>query len=163
MNAPSVTANTEIPETAAASGFPPTAYRFFPNVVLFQMNHTIMIAANAHKIIVGNPFTLGIIIFGMVASIEPKDTPFVAYVTKPKITSMFAIVDMNGCILNFAVKNPAILVNTVHKTIHTTNAKTTLPPVVILREAVAVHAVIPAVLPVRQVVVLQEEDRYSIQ
>ena len=41
--------------------------------------------------------------------------------------------------------------------------KTTLPPVVILREAVAVHAVIPAVLPVRQVVVLQEEDRYSIQ
>ena len=35
--------------------------------------------------------------------------------------------------------------------------------VVILREAVAVHAVIPAVLPVRQVVVLQEEDRYSIQ
>ena len=45
MNAPSVTANTEIPETAAASGFPPTAYRFFPNVVLFQMNHTIMIAA----------------------------------------------------------------------------------------------------------------------
>ena len=42
------------------------------------MNHTITIAASAHKIIVGNPFTLGIIIFGMVASIEPKDTPFVA-------------------------------------------------------------------------------------
>ena len=40
---------------------------------------------------------------------------------------MFAIVDMNGCILNFAVKNPAILVNTVHKTIHTTKAKITLP------------------------------------
>ena len=34
---------------------------------------------------------------------------------------------MNGCILNFAVKNPAILVNTVHKTIHTTKAKITHP------------------------------------
>ena len=32
MKAPTVTANTEIPDTAAASAFPPTAYRFFPNV-----------------------------------------------------------------------------------------------------------------------------------
>ena len=111
------------------------------------MNHTIMIAANAHKIIVGNPFTLGIIILGMVASIEPKATPFVAYVTKPKITSMFAIVDMNGCILNFAVKNPAILVNTVHKTIHTTNAKTTLPPTGIFVKSKVCPNTVPVFIP----------------
>ncbi len=55
MNAPSVTANTEIPETAAASGFPPTAYRFLPNVVLFQINHTTAIAATAQMMMVGKP------------------------------------------------------------------------------------------------------------
>ena len=37
----------------------------------------------------------------------PKDTPFVAYVTSPKMTSMLAMVDMNGCILNLAVKETA--------------------------------------------------------
>ena len=41
---------------------------------------------------------------------------------------MFAIVEMNGCILNFAVKKPAIVVNKVHKNTHTTNARNTLPP-----------------------------------
>ena len=55
MKAPIVTLNTEIPETAAASGFPPTANKFFPKVVLFQMNQTTAIATIAHKIIVGNP------------------------------------------------------------------------------------------------------------
>ena len=44
----------------------------------------------------------------------PKDTPFVAYVTSPKITSMFAMVEINGCILNLAVKKPAIVVKKVH-------------------------------------------------
>jgi len=76
-------------------------------------------------IIVGNPFIFGIIIFGIVGSIAPKDTPFVAYVTSPKITSMFAIVEINGCILNLAVKNPAIIVKNVHKSIHITNDKIT--------------------------------------
>ena len=78
MKAPIVTLNTEIPETAAASGFPPTAYRFFPNVVLFQMNHTIAMAATAQRIIVGKPLIFGMIMFGIVGSIAPKDTPFVA-------------------------------------------------------------------------------------
>ena len=109
-NAQSVIANTEIPDTAAASGFPPTAYKYFPNVVLFQMNHTIMIAASAQRIIVGKPLILGMIMFGIVGSIAPNDTPLVAYVTRPNITSIFAMVEINGCILNFAVKNPAILV-----------------------------------------------------
>ena len=54
MKAPIDTLNTEIPETAAASGFPPTANKFFPKVVLFQMNQTTAIATIAHKIIVGN-------------------------------------------------------------------------------------------------------------
>lgn len=77
MKAPSITPNTEIPETAAASGFPPTAKRFFPNVVLFQINHTIATAAIYQRIIVGKPFTFGMIIPGIDASIAPKDTPFV--------------------------------------------------------------------------------------
>ena len=38
-NAPMVTANTEIPDTAAASGFPPTAYRFLPKVVSVSYTH----------------------------------------------------------------------------------------------------------------------------
>src|SRR5699024_6282426 len=121
--APTVTANTEIPETEAASGFPPTAYRFLPKVVLFQINHTIAIAATAQRMIVGNPLILGITIFGIVGSIAPKDTPFVAYVTIPKIISMFAMVEINGCILNFAVKKPAIVVNIVHRRIHMIRAK----------------------------------------
>ena len=44
MNTPSVVQNTEIPDTAAASLLPPTAYIFLPNFVLFQINHTTMIA-----------------------------------------------------------------------------------------------------------------------
>ena len=127
MNAPTVTRKTEIPETAAASGLPPTAYRFFPKVVLFQMNHTITIAATAQRIMVGKPLIFGITIFGIVGSIAPKDTPFVAYVTSPKITSMFAIVEMNGCILNLAVKKPAMVVKNVHRTTHAASARTTLP------------------------------------
>ena len=123
-----VTQNTEIPETDAASGLPPTAYKFLPNVVLFQINHTITIAAIAQRIIVGNPFNLGMIILGIDGSIAPKDTPFVAYVTRPKITSMFAIVEIKGCILNLAVKKPPIAVKNVHRTIHMNSAKITLTP-----------------------------------
>ncbi len=32
--------------------------------------------------------------------------------------NMFAIVEMNGCILNLAMKNPAIIANTVVRMIH---------------------------------------------
>ena len=39
---------------------------------------------------------------------------------------MLAMVEMNGCILNFAVKKPAIDVNKVQSNIHTTSASTTL-------------------------------------
>ena len=53
----------------------------------------------------------------------PKDTPFVEYVTSPKITSMLAMVEINGCILNFAVKKPAIVVKKVHNSTHMNNAK----------------------------------------
>src|SRR5699024_6936346 len=82
IKAPTVTPNTEIPETAAASALPPTAKRFLPNVVLFQMNHTIATAATAHRMIVGKELLiLGMIISGMVDSIAPKETPFVEYVT----------------------------------------------------------------------------------
>lgn len=65
MKAPRVTLNTEIPDTEAASGFPPTAYKFLPNLVLFQINQTIATAATAHKIIVGMPPTLGMIFPGI--------------------------------------------------------------------------------------------------
>ena len=76
---------------------------------------------------VGKPLSLGIIISGIFDSIAPKDTPFVAYVAKPKITSIFAIVEMKGCILNLAVKKPAIAVKKVQSTTHTTSASITLP------------------------------------
>ena len=36
--------------------------------------------------------------------------------------SMLAMVEMNGCILNLAVKKPAILVKHVHRTIQVTRA-----------------------------------------
>ena len=91
------------------------------------MNHTITIAAIAQRMIVGNVPIFGITMLGIVGSIAPKDTPFVAYVISPKITSMFAIVEINGCILNLAVKNPAIVVKNVHKRTHITSAKITLP------------------------------------
>ena len=77
MNAPTVTQNTEIPETEAASGLPPTAYRFLPKVVLFQMNHTMTTAASAQRMMVGKPPTLGIIMPWMSDSMPPKDTPLV--------------------------------------------------------------------------------------
>ena len=80
-------------------------------------------------IMVGKPFNFGIIMLGITGSIAPNETPFVAYVTIPKITSMLAMVEINGCILNFAVKNPAILVKNVQSTIHASNAITTLAPV----------------------------------
>ena len=77
MKAPRVTLNTEIPETAAASAFPPTAYRYLPNVVLFQINHTMIIAATAQRIMVGKLLIFGIIMEGMLDSIDPKETPLV--------------------------------------------------------------------------------------
>src|SRR5699024_4489892 len=111
--APTVTANTEMPDTAAASALPPTAKRFLPKVVLFQMNQTMTTAATAHRMMVGKPPILGMIMLGMVVSMAPKETPLVEYVTKPKITSMLAMVEMNGCILNLAVKKPAMVVKMV--------------------------------------------------
>ena len=39
--------------------------------------------------------------------------------------SMLAMVEMNGCILNFAVKQPATVVKQVHSAIQTTRARTT--------------------------------------
>ena len=47
MKAPIVTQNTEIPETDAASGFPPTAYKYLPNLVLFQIKDTIAMMTTA--------------------------------------------------------------------------------------------------------------------
>ena len=123
-----VTLNTSIPDTAAASGFPPTAYRFFPNVVLFQINHTTITAVAAHKMIVGKLPILGIIISGISFSIAPKDTPFAAYVTIPKMINMLDMEEINGCILYFALKKPAMEVKIVHKIIHTTSAITALRP-----------------------------------
>ena len=71
---------------------------------------------------VGNLPICGINVFGITESIAPNDTPFVAYVTRPKIISMFAIVEMNGCILNFAMKKPAIDANPVVRITHTSSA-----------------------------------------
>ena len=79
INAVIVTLNTEIPETAAASGFPPTAYIFFPSFVLFQTNHMMITAATAQRIIVGNwPPIFGMMVLLMDISIAPNETPFVA-------------------------------------------------------------------------------------
>ena len=59
-----MTLNTEIPETDAASALPPTANRFLPKVVLFQMNQTMTTAATAHRMMVGKPPILGMIMLG---------------------------------------------------------------------------------------------------
>ena len=48
---------------------------------------------------------------------------------------MLAIVEMNGCILNLAAKKPAIVVNIVHNTTQTTNAKRILPPTGIVEKS----------------------------
>ena len=42
------------------------------------MNQTTAIAATAQRMIVGKPLSLGIIISGILDSMAPKDTPFVA-------------------------------------------------------------------------------------
>ena len=44
---------TEMPDTAAASALPPTAYMFLPNVVLFQIIQAIMAAMTAGTISFG--------------------------------------------------------------------------------------------------------------
>ena len=90
------------------------------------MNHTTIIATTAQRIIVGNFPICGINIAGIAESIAPKETPFVAYVTSPKIISMFAMVEINGCILNFAIKKPASIENAVVSTIQTANARIAL-------------------------------------
>ena len=97
-------------------------------------------------------------ILGIAWSIAPNETPFVAYVTKPKIISMLAIVEINGCILNLAIKNPAIIAKNVASTMQTTNAKIALftgpileksnmwpntPPVLIPLCIIMVDATIP--------------------
>ena len=96
------------------------------DVVLFQMNHTTMIATIAQRIIDGKLPNVGMNMVGIEESIAPNDTPFVAYVTKPKIISMLAMVEMNGCILYFAMKKPAILANTVVRITQATSAKIAL-------------------------------------
>src|SRR5574344_1979821 len=82
MNIPIVTLNTLMPLTLAASAFPPTAYIFLPNVVLFQMNHATKIAMIA-----------GIISFGNVIS-SPFTTPSVH--RPPSISLIFASIDPTG-------------------------------------------------------------------
>ncbi len=44
------------------------------------MNHTMITAATAHRMMVGKPLILGMTMLGIADSIAPKDTPFVAYV-----------------------------------------------------------------------------------
>ena len=41
------------------------------------MNHTMTTAASAHRMMVGKPLILGIIMPGMDESMAPKDTPLV--------------------------------------------------------------------------------------
>ena len=72
---------------------------------------------------VGNFPILGMNIAGIAESIAPKDTPFVAYVTSPKMISMFAMVEINGCILNLAIKNPAMDAKAVVRITQTTSAR----------------------------------------
>ena len=63
-----------------AVGGNPEANRFLPKVVLFQMNHTTITAAMAHRMMVGKfprASIRGMIILGMVLSMPPKDTPLV--------------------------------------------------------------------------------------
>ena len=49
----------------------------FAKVVLFQMNQTMMTAAMAHRMMVGKPPSLGMIMLGMSVSMPPKETPLV--------------------------------------------------------------------------------------
>ena len=91
-----VTLKTEMPETAAASAFPPTAYIYLPSLVLFQTKYMMAMTATAQRIIVGNLPILGMIILGIFISIAPKETPLVAKVMRPNIISIFAIVEIKG-------------------------------------------------------------------
>ena len=106
-----VTLKTLIPETAAASGFPPTANIFLPNFVLFQINHMMAIPRAAQMIMIGksespSPFPLTMAV--TVESGAPvKEFPVIPAMI-PKVNNWVASVEINGCILNFAVKNPAI-------------------------------------------------------
>ena len=73
-----VTLNTEMPDTAAASWLPPTAYMYLPSFVLFQMKYMTMTAATAHRMMDGNWPIFGMIVFWIEISMLPKDTPLVA-------------------------------------------------------------------------------------
>ena len=117
-----VTLKTEIPDTAAASELPPTAYMYLPRVVLFQMNHMIQTTATAHRIMVGNLPILGITMPWILDSMEPKETPLVAKVIRPNMISMLAMVEIKGWILKRAVKKPAKLVKVVVTQQQTTRA-----------------------------------------
>ena len=106
MNIPMVTQKTLIPETDAASAFPPTAYMYLPNFVLFQMNHTTAIAITEKMIrlmLLSPLIVLAQEISILKAGIEAKRTIMIPY----EISCVESVV-MNGCILNFAVKKPAI-------------------------------------------------------
>ena len=49
--------------------------QIFPKVVLFQMNHTTITAATAHRLMVGKPLILGITLPGIADSMAPRTRP----------------------------------------------------------------------------------------
>ena len=126
-----VTLKTLMPETAAASAFPPTANIFLPNFVLFQMNHMIAIPIAAQMIMIGKsplPSPLPETIAVTVGSGAPvKELPVIPAMI-PNVKSCVASVEMNGCILNFAVKKPAVPEMRQQAKMERRNAKTTRTP-----------------------------------
>ena len=67
--------------------------------------------------------------------------------------SMFAIVEMNGCILNLAMKNPAIQENTVVNKIHTSKARIALVAAGILEKSKICPNTLPVLIPLCMIIV----------
>lgn len=66
---------------------------------------------------------------------------------------MLAIVDINGCILNFAIKKPAIIAKHVVRIIQTTKANTALPAGAILEKSNICPNTPPVLMPLCIIIV----------
>ncbi len=67
--------------------------------------------------------------------------------------NIFAIVEINGCILNLAMKNPAVIANTVVKSIHTHNANIALDAGAIPEKSKTCPNTVPVLIPLCMIMV----------
>ena len=67
--------------------------------------------------------------------------------------NIFAIVEINGCILNLAMKNPAVIANTVVKSIHTHNANIAIDAGAIPEKSKTCPNTVPVLIPLCMIMV----------